>query len=273
MSRFSARPDARPDAFTEPPKKSLGQNFLHERGVVDRIVLAVAPKPGERIVEIGPGQGAMTFPLLDRHGALTAIEFDRDLLEPLTLQAAAHGALTLIHANVLDVDFTALADGTPIRLVGNLPYNLSSPILFHALAHAPAIVDMHFMLQKEVVERMAAGPGSKVYGRLSVMLQAYCNVTALFTVGPGAFRPPPKVDSAVVRLKPRPADSIQIDDHARFANVVRAAFGQRRKTLRNALSTVMDADAIASAGIDPQTRAEQLAVADFVRLANIPSDA
>ena len=273
MSRFSARTDARPDAFTEPPKKSLGQNFLHERGVVDRIVLAVAPKPGERIVEIGPGQGAMTFPLLDRHGALTAIEFDRDLLEPLTLQAAAHGALTLIHANVLDVDFTALADGTPIRLVGNLPYNLSSPILFHALAHAPAIVDMHFMLQKEVVERMAAGPGSKVYGRLSVMLQAYCDVTALFTVGPGAFRPAPKVDSAVVRLKPRPADSIRIEDHARFAHIVRAAFGQRRKTLRNALGTVMDAEAIASVGIDPQTRAEQLAVADFVRLANITPDA
>ena len=263
-----SRHPPRPGAFTEPPKKSLGQNFLHERGVVDRIVLAIAPKPGEHIVEIGPGQGAMTFPLLDRHGALTAIEFDRDLLAPLTAQAAAHGALTLVHANVLDVDLTALAAGTPIRLVGNLPYNLSSPILFHALAHAPAVVDMHFMLQKEVVERMAAGPGSKVYGRLSVMLQAYCEVTALFTVGPGAFRPPPKVDSAVVRLRPRAAETIGIDDPARFAAIVRAAFGQRRKTLRNALGGVVEVETIVAAGIDPQTRAEQLGVADFVRLAN-----
>ena len=257
-----------PGAFSEPPKKSLGQNFLHERGVVERIVHAINPKPGERLVEIGPGQGAMTFPLLDRHGALTAIEFDRDLLTPLTLQAASHGALTLIHANVLDVDLTALAAGAPIRLVGNLPYNLSSPILFHALEHAASITDMHFMLQKEVVERMAAGPGNKVYGRLSVMLQAYCEVTMLFVVGPGAFRPPPKVDSAIVRLVPRPAHTVGIDDARRFSDVVRAAFGQRRKTLRNALSTVMDGDAITAAGIDPQTRAEQLAVADFVRLAN-----
>ncbi len=263
-----SRPSSRPDAFTEPPKKSLGQNFLHERGVVDRIVQAIAPRPGDRIVEIGPGQGAMTFPLLERHGALTAIEFDRDLLAPLTAQAVAHGALTLVHANVLDVDLTALAAGTPVRLVGNLPYNLSSPILFHALAHAPAIVDMHFMLQKEVVERMAAGPGSKVYGRLSVMLQAYCEVTALFTVGPGAFRPPPKVDSAVVRLRPRPASDVAIADRVRFADVVRAAFGQRRKTLRNALGGVVAIEAIEAAGIDPQARAEQLAVADFVHLAN-----
>lgn len=267
------RSPAAPGTFSEPAKKSLGQNFLHERGVVDRIVHAVNPKPGERLVEIGPGQGAMTFPLLDRHGALTAIEFDRDLLEPLTAQAAPHGVLALIHANVLDVDFTALADGKPIRLVGNLPYNLSSPILFHALDHAAAVIDMHFMLQKEVVERMAAGPGSKVYGRLSVMLQAYCEVTMLFVVGPGAFRPAPKVDSAVVRLVPRPADTIGIDDPRRFADIVRAAFGQRRKTLRNAVSTLMDSDAITAAGIDPQQRAEQLSVADFVRLANYPAAA
>ena len=254
--------------FNEPAKKSLGQHFLHERGVVDKIILAVDPKPGEHIVEIGPGQGALTFPLLDRHGALTAIEFDRDLITPLTAAAPAHGELTLIHANVLDVDFTALAVDGHIRLVGNLPYNLSSPILFHALDHAPAIVDMHFMLQKEVVERMAAPPGSKVYGRLSVMLQAYCEVTALFTVAPGAFSPPPKVDSAVVRLLPRDPARIGIDDPKHFADIVRAAFGQRRKTLRNALQTVCGADAIRAAGIDPQLRAEQLAVADFVRLAN-----
>ena len=261
------------DQFRDPPKKSLGQHFLHERGVVDKILLAVDPRPGDRLVEIGPGQGAMTFPLLDRHGALTAIEFDRDLLEPLAAAAQRHGALTLIHANVLDVDFTALANGQPIRLVGNLPYNLSSPILFHALDHAAAVRDMHFMLQKEVVDRMAAGPGSKVYGRLSVMLQAYCEVVSLFTVGPGAFRPPPKVDSAVVRLLPRAPERIGIDDRKRFADVVRAAFGQRRKTLRNALRNVCDEDIIRAAGIDPQTRAEQLEVADFVRLANHPPTA
>lgn len=254
--------------FREPAKKSLGQHFLHERHFVERIVLAVDPRPGDVLVEIGPGQGAISFPLLQRHGALTAIEFDRDLLQPLTDAAAAHGALTLIHANVLDVDFTALAAGRMLRLVGNLPYNLSSPILFHVLDHAAVVQDMHFMLQKEVVERMAAGPGSKVYGRLSVMLQAYCTVTALFTVPPGAFRPPPKVDSAVVRLVPRPVDTIGIRDGSRFATVVRAAFGQRRKTLRNALQSVCDADALHAAGIDPQARAEQLPVADFVRLAN-----
>lgn len=255
--------------FGKPAKKSLGQHFLHERGIVDKLVLAIDPRPGDRIVEIGPGQGALTFPLLDRHGALTAIEFDRDLLEPLTAAAKAHGELTLIHADVMNVDFTALAAGTAIRLVGNLPYNLSSPILFHALDHAAAVRDMHFMLQKEVVDRMAAGPGSKVYGRLSVMLQAYCTVTALFKVPPGAFRPPPKVDSAVVRLIPRPPADIGIDDPRRFADVVRAAFGQRRKTLRNALGKVCSLEQIAAAGIDPQRRAEQLEVVDFVRLANL----
>ena len=260
--------DGHDGRFREPAKKALGQHFLHERGVVDRIVLAVDPQPGDHIVEIGPGQGAMTFPLLDRHGRLTAIEFDRDLLAPLTVRAREHGELTLVHANVLDVDFTALAAGAPLRLVGNLPYNLSSPILFHALDHAAAVRDMHFMLQKEVVDRMAAGPGSKVYGRLSVMLQAWCRVTALFDVGPGAFRPPPKVDSAVVRLVPRAPHEVGIDDPARFAAVVRAAFGQRRKTLRNSLQPLCDGDAIAAAGIDPTRRAEQLKVADFIRLAN-----
>lgn len=255
--------------FREPAKKSLGQHFLHDRGVVDKLVMAIDPRPGDRIVEIGPGQGALTFPLLDRHGALTAIEFDRDLLEPLTAAAKSHGELTLINSDVMNVDFTALAAGTPFRLVGNLPYNLSSPILFHALDHAAVVRDMHFMLQKEVVDRMAAGPGSKVYGRLSVMLQAYCTVTALFKVAPGAFRPPPKVDSAVVRLVPHPPGQVGIDDPRRFADIVRAAFGQRRKTLRNALSSVCSADDIVRAGVDPQSRAEQLAVADFIALANL----
>ncbi|HET7125871.1 MAG TPA: 16S rRNA (adenine(1518)-N(6)/adenine(1519)-N(6))-dimethyltransferase RsmA [Lysobacter sp.] len=280
MSRpSSVRPERRreapeskdADGFRREAKKHLGQNFLHERGVIERIVQAIDPRPGEGIVEIGPGQGALTFPLLDRHGALTAIEFDRDLHAPLQAAAREHGELRLIEGDVLGVDFSALAAELgveKIRLVGNLPYNLSSPILFHALDHAIAIRDMHFMLQKEVVERMAAPPGSKVYGRLSVMLQAYCAVTPLFTVPPGAFRPAPKVDSAVVRLVPHSADSIDIRDRERFASIVRAAFGQRRKTLRNALSGVLEAEAIAAAGLDPGARAEQLSVADFVRLAD-----
>ena len=259
----------RPHAFTEPAKKHLGQHFLHERGIINKIVQAVDPKQGDRLVEIGPGQGAITFPLLDRHGELTVIEFDRDLIFPLTEAARAHGTLEVIHRDVLSVDFTALTGGEgQIRLVGNLPYNLSSPILFHALEHAAAIRDMHFMLQKEVVDRMAAGPGSKVYGRLGVMLQAYCHVTPLFDVPPAAFRPPPKVDSAVVRLVPRAPETIGIADPEKYSAVVRDAFGQRRKTLRNALSKLCDAAAIEAAGVRPDARAEQIEVADFVRLAN-----
>ena len=250
------------------PKKSLGQNFLHERVYIDRIVQAIDPKPGDRVVEIGPGQGAITLPLLRRHGALTVIEFDRDLVGPLAQMAEGVGELTIVHRDVLQVDFTALAAGTPIKLAGNLPYNISSPILFHALDHAAAIRDMVFMLQKEVVDRMGAGPGSKVYGRLSVMLQAYCQVQPLFVVPPGAFRPAPKVDSAVVRLVPRDPATVGIEDRARFAEVVRAAFGQRRKTLRNALHGVCDAARFEAAGVSPDARAEQIEVAAFVRLAN-----
>ena len=251
-------------------KKSLGQNFLHERVYIERIVQAVDPKPGDRLVEIGPGQGAITLPLLRRHGALTVIEFDRDLIAPLTRMAEGVGELTVIHRDVLQVDFTGLAAGTPIKLAGNLPYNISSPILFHALEHAAAIRDMVFMLQKEVVDRMGAGPGSKVYGRLSVMLQAYCQVQPLFVVPPGAFRPAPKVDSAVVRLIPRDPATVGIVDRRRFADVVRAAFGQRRKTLRNALNGVCGPAQFEAAGVSPDARAEQIEVAGFVALANAP---
>lgn len=254
--------------FKAPPKKSLGQHFLTDRSYIERIVLAVDPKPGDRLVEIGPGQGAITMPLLRRHGELTAIEFDRDLITPLMEASEGVGRLTIIHKDVLAVDFGKLAGDERLRLVGNLPYNLSSPILFHALEHAASIRDMVFMLQKEVVDRMAAGPGSKVYGRLSVMLQAYCAVTPLFVVPPGAFRPPPKVDSAVVRMVPRPPAEIGVTDPRRFTEVVRAAFGQRRKTLRNALSGVCDAAAIEAAGLSPDARAEQVEVAGFIRLAN-----
>jgi len=254
--------------FTAPPKKNLGQHFLHERGIIEKIVLAVDPQPGDTLVEIGPGQGALTLPLLRRHGALTVVEFDRDLITPLMESAEGVGDLTIIHKDVLKVDFGKLAGEGRIRLVGNLPYNISTPILFHVLEHADAIIDMHFMLQKEVVERMASGPGSKVFGRLSVMLQAVCRVIPLFDVSPGAFRPPPKVDSAVVRLLPKPASEVGIDDPALFEALVRDAFGQRRKTMRNAVQAICSGDDILAAGLRPEARAEQLAVTDFIVLAN-----
>jgi 16S rRNA (adenine1518-N6/adenine1519-N6)-dimethyltransferase len=187
------------------PKKHFGQHFLHERGVIERIVAAIAPQPDDRIVEIGPGEGALTLPLLRAAGRMTAIELDTELIEPLRARAAEVGELDIIHADALKVDLTELARGGKLRLAGNLPYYVSSPILFHCLAHADAIADMHFMLQKEVVDRMAAGSGNKVYGRLSVMLQLACHVEPLLRVAPGAFRPPPKVESAVVRLVPLPA--------------------------------------------------------------------
>ncbi|HEX7370750.1 MAG TPA: 16S rRNA (adenine(1518)-N(6)/adenine(1519)-N(6))-dimethyltransferase RsmA [Rhodanobacteraceae bacterium] len=253
-----------------PPKKHFGQHFLHERSVIDRIVAAIAPRPGECIVEIGPGEGALTLPLLRVAGCLTAIELDSELIEPLRARAADIGELQVIHADVLKVDLTGLADGGKLRVAGNLPYYVSSPILFHCLAHAGAITDMHFMLQKEVVDRMAAAPGSKVYGRLSVMLQLACKVEPLLRVAPGAFRPPPKVESAVVRLIPlaaehRPGPSLAPAIDA----VVRAAFNQRRKTLTNALRALMDADAIRAAGIDPQARAEAVSPQGFVALATL----
>jgi len=250
------------------PKKHYGQHFLHERGVIDRIVAAIAPRPDDRIIEIGPGEGALTFPLLEDAGHLTAIELDADLIEPLRARAASIGKLEIIHADVLKVDLTALANGGKLRLAGNLPYYVSSPILFHCLAHAGAITDMHFMLQKEVVDRMAAAPGSKIYGRLSVMLQLVCKVESLLRVAPGAFRPPPKVESAVVRLTPlSPAQCPDPALAAKIDAVVRAAFNQRRKTLSNALRGLLGADAIRAAGIDPRSRAEDVAPAGFVALA------
>ncbi|OGT88104.1 MAG: 16S rRNA (adenine(1518)-N(6)/adenine(1519)-N(6))-dimethyltransferase [Gammaproteobacteria bacterium RIFOXYA12_FULL_61_12] len=250
------------------PRKRFGQNFLHDPGVINRIVSAVSPKPGDRLVEIGPGQGAITKELLKAAGALQAIELDRDLVGPLAAACALFGELTIHLADALRFDFTALAQDAKLRVVGNLPYNISTPILFHLLEQKAVIADMHFMLQREVVERMAADPGGKDYGRLSVMLQAWCRVTHLFDIGPGAFNPPPKVHSAFVRLTPYPEPPHPIQDRNRFAQVVTAAFGQRRKTLRNALKGVLSAEQIESCGIDPGARAETLSVGDFARLAN-----
>jgi 16S rRNA (adenine1518-N6/adenine1519-N6)-dimethyltransferase len=254
------------------PKKSFGQHFLHEKRYIERIVSAISPRAEDMVVEIGPGEGALTLPLLAAAGKLTAIELDTDLIPDLQARAASVGSLTIVHSDVLKVDFTALARErgvAKLRVAGNLPYYISSPILFHCVEHAGAISDMHFMLQKEVVDRMAAEPGSKVYGRLSVMLQLACRVEPLFDVPPGAFRPPPKVDSAVVRLVPLPPEQLPDADPARLHTVVKAAFAQRRKTLGNALKQVMDAQAIEAAGIDPKARAEVLSPADFIRLARM----
>jgi 16S rRNA (adenine1518-N6/adenine1519-N6)-dimethyltransferase len=255
------------------PRKRFGQHFLHERGVINRILLAIDPKPDDLLVEIGPGEGALTLPLLARAGRLTVIEIDRDLAPLLPGRAAGAGEVTVIEADALTVDFHALAAGRRLRLVGNLPYNISTPLLFHVLGAADSITDMHFMLQKEVVDRMAAAPGGKEYGRLSVMLQARAQVEPLFRVAPGAFRPPPKVDSAVVRIVPKPASATAGIDPARLERIVRAAFAQRRKTLHNALAGVADDAELIVAGVDPRSRAEDVPVEGYLALAGRPPEA
>jgi 16S rRNA (adenine1518-N6/adenine1519-N6)-dimethyltransferase len=250
-------------------KKRFGQHFLHDAGIIARIVRAIGPHPGDRMVEIGPGDGALTAPLLRELGKLTVIELDRDLLPRLESLPAQGQSLSIIQADVLKVDFRTLAANMPLRVVGNLPYNISTPILFHCLDHIDTIRDMHFMLQREVVERMAAAPGSKTYGRLSVMLQLACEVESLIDVPARAFEPPPKVESAVVRLRPRPAAERPTQHIDVIARIVRAAFGQRRKTLANALREVANVAEIEAAGIDPRARAEQVAPQGYVALAEV----
>ena len=252
-------------------RKRFGQHFLADRGVIDAIVRAIDPRPGQALVEIGPGLGAMTQPLLERAGALQAIELDRDLAARLRGRAG----LTVIEADVLKVDFAALADaaGQPLRVVGNLPYNISSPILFHLLPVAHRLRDLNFMLQKEVVDRMAAAPGGKDYGRLSVMLQWRFAVEALFDVPPEAFEPPPRVDSAIVRLVPRaiaPGDSgdALARLETRLQSLVAVAFSQRRKLLRHTLGPWIEQHA-PGAGFDLQRRAEEVPVAESLALARL----
>lgn len=250
-------------------RKRFGQHFLHERGVIDRILAALHPNTDDRLVEIGPGEGALTEPLLTQVERLSVIEIDRDLIARWQTRAAERDGLEVIAGDALQIDYAALAErrGGALRLVGNLPYNISSPLLFALLNSRAPITDMHFMLQKEVVDRMVASPGSREYGRLSVAIAARAEADLLFDVGPGAFRPPPKVMSSVVRLRPRTPDFV-IDDDRLFDRVVAAAFGQRRKTLRNALKPFLDAEAIEACDVDPRQRAEQIAAADFARLAN-----
>ena len=247
------------------PRKRFGQNFLADPHYVARIVDAVAPQPGDRLVEIGPGLAALTRPLIERAGHLDAIEIDRDLAGRLASDFPP-AQLTLHVTDALAFDFATL--GPALKIVGNLPYNISSPLLFHLAQFDALLVDVHVMLQKEVVARMTAAPATPEYGRLTVMLQALFRVARLFAVPAGAFRPVPKVDSAVVRLVPLGEKKPDIADVALFGRIVAAAFGQRRKTMRNALSTICDEAALRRAGIDPGARGETLAVGEFVRLAN-----
>ena len=244
-------------------RKRFGQNFLADAHFVRRIVDAVAPAPGDNIVEIGPGLAALTGELIQRAGHIAAVEIDRDLAARLRERFTA-SQLTLYEADALEFDLHSL--GRDLRVVGNLPYNISSPLLFRVADHAGIVRDVHVMLQKEVVARMTAMPATPDYGRLTVMLQATFRIERLFVVPAGAFRPAPKVESAVARLTPLREDAPKIDDPSLFARVVGAAFMQRRKTLRNALSALADADTITAAGIDPGARGETLAVNDFVRL-------
>ena len=249
-------------------KKRFGQHFLHDPYVIDRILRSVNPRAGETIIEIGPGPGALTAPLLKRIDKLTVVELDRDVIPHLREACGNSEALNIVMADALKVDYPALAPaGAPLRLVGNLPYNISTPLLFHLLSFAERVQDMHFMLQKEVVDRMCAGPDDDAYGRLSVALAARAEVVHLFDVGPGAFKPPPRVDSSIVRLIPRKPD-FEIRDTATFDRVVTSAFLQRRKTLSNSLRSFFTADEIRAAGIDPQWRAERLSAAQFAALAN-----
>ena len=252
------------------PRKRFGQNFLHDRGVIDRIVAAVAPRPGQCLVEIGPGQGALTGELLAAGGCLDVIELDRDLAAGLARRFGARPGFTVHQADALkfDFDLIACAAGEGLRIIGNLPYNISTPLLFHLLDFAGRIQDMTFMLQLEVVKRLAAGPGDDHYGRLGLMMQYHCQVEPLFQVAPSAFTPRPKVDSAVVRLQPWRRLPHPAKNPARLAVVVRTAFNQRRKTVRNSLKSLLTEAQLSALGIDPGRRPENLSLEDYVRISD-----
>lgn len=254
-------------------RKRFGQNFLHDDYVIDKIVSAINPQNGENLVEIGPGLGALTDPVCESVDRLTVIELDRDLAKRLRHHPFHGDKLNIIEQDALTLDFSTLQSSMPdteqkLRVFGNLPYNISTPLMFHLFDYAEHISDMHFMLQKEVVNRLAAGPGSKSYGRLSVMTQYYCRVIPVLTVPPGAFKPPPKVDSAVVRLIPHPTSPVDVHSVDTLERVCALAFNQRRKTIRNSLKDCISEDDIASLGIDPGVRAEMLSLHDFASLAN-----
>lgn len=248
-------------------KKRFGQNFLVQPRIVERIVAAIRPVSGDVLVEIGPGPGALTRALLRVLPQLTVVELDRDMIAGLRGLATPE-QLRVIQADALTVDFAALAGaGDALRVVGNLPYNVATPLIFHILEQATRVQDMHFMLQKEVVDRIVAAPGSRSYGRLSVMVQAYCAVESLFTVAPGNFFPVPKVDSAFMRLVPHRPVRLPPPLRAPFARIVATSFAQRRKTLANNLRGILSVDVLHDLRIDPGCRAETLDQAAFFRLA------
>ncbi|TVP47381.1 MAG: 16S rRNA (adenine(1518)-N(6)/adenine(1519)-N(6))-dimethyltransferase RsmA [Halomonas sp.] len=250
-------------------RKRFGQNFLRDLGIISRIVRAVGPRSTDRLVEIGPGQGALTEPLLEAAGHLEVIELDRDLIPGLRVQFFNYPDFVIHEGDALKFDFAALkGDGPALRVVGNLPYNISTPLIVHLLAAGDAVADMHFMLQKEVVERLAAAPGGTDWGRLSVMAQYYCSVEQLFIVPPEAFVPRPKVDSAIVRLTPHEKLPHPAEDPALLFELVKLAFGQRRKTLRNNFKGRVSPDTLEELGIDPIRRPQTLTVAEYVTIAN-----
>ena len=246
-------------------KKRFGQNFLTDQGIITSLVEAISPKADDLMVEIGPGLGALTQPLLKRLNHLHVVEIDRDIIAWMQ-KVYPNDKVSIHHSDVLKFEFSSI--GERIRVVGNLPYNISSPILFKLLENASQIIDMHFMLQKEVVERMVAAPSTSEYGRLSVMLQYRLKMEYLITVPPESFDPAPKVESAFVRCVPHATLPYPAKDEALFAKVVLAAFGQRRKTLRNTLKGLLDDTGFEAVGIDSQWRAENLSVAQFVAIAN-----
>ena len=254
------------------PRKRFGQHFLHDRYVIQRIIDEIMAGDPVPIVEIGPGAGALTIPLLQTTGRLTAIEIDRDLAASLTEVCRGVGDLKLHVADALKFDFTSLAASGKIRLIGNLPYNISTPLLFHLLKNLHSVECMLFMMQKEVVDRICAEPGSGDYGRLTVMVQSQCRVERLFNIAPGSFTPPPKVESSFIRMTPIAAGQNNINDPALFAQVVKQAFSQRRKTIRNSLKGLVDERMLVGAGIDAGVRAENLSVADYKLLVNFIHD-
>ncbi|WP_454785025.1 16S rRNA (adenine(1518)-N(6)/adenine(1519)-N(6))-dimethyltransferase RsmA [Legionella sp. WA2024007413] len=252
------------------PRKRFGQNFLQSRPIIDGIIRAINPQAEDNILEIGPGLGALTEPLLRRLNHLTAVEIDTDLQKYLSELPIAQGKLHLIAADALTLDYSQF--GPHLRVVGNLPYNISTPLLIHLLQFASSIEDMHFMLQKEVVERMAAEPGNKAYGRLTVMLQYHCAVEHLFDVPPESFDPQPKVDSAVVRLVPHRASPFKEVSVAQLERLVACAFSMRRKTLNNNLKGIITAEQLCTLGVDGNKRPEQISISEYVQLAKFISN-
>lgn len=249
-------------------RKRFGQNFLHDKQIIQRIIQAINAHSDDNLVEIGPGLGALTEPLLQQVKQLQVIELDRDLVPILKTQFFTYQGLHIHQADALEFDFSQLASNLPLRIVGNLPYNISTPLIFHLLKSAHLIQDMHFMLQQEVVTRLSANPNNKNYGRLSIMVQYYCQVEPLFSVPPTAFNPAPKVDSAIVRLIPHQQKPHIAKDEAHFAQIVRTAFQMRRKTLRNNLKNNIDTEQLAKLGIDSHLRPENISLKDYVSISN-----